>query len=539
MQVNKIIILGGGSAGWMTAAALASKMSHIDTTLIESSDIPTIGVGESTLGEINAFLRLLDLDEKEWMAACHATYKMSIDFTNWDGKETRFHYPFGNHVKYVDEVTPLKDRSHWFQRKMLCDDVPNTEYAELLFDTIEIIDNNKFTKNKDKFFRNFTENDIAYHFDATLFGEWLKNEYCKPKGVNHIVGTYVESHLNEQGYIEYIKLKDSDKKYYADLFIDCTGFNGLLIKKLMKVKRDSFSDVLINDRALATTIPYTDKNLEMEATTNATTMNAGWCWNIPLYNRIGTGYVYSSQFLTEDEAELEFREYLLKHRKPYANKQPLKNILKLNIDSGIMEEPWYKNVIAVGLSCGFVEPLESTGLLLTHKTIQKIISILSVSEDGKNVTKYRTDSFNNWVHKDITLASFIAMHYAFASREDTDYWKYIKHDSKYKSNIIQFNGLTNLLHEMVVPAHWLQDSLNHYFGPKEGISCIMAGMGYNPVGLVDIEDFYSKTALQQLKDYLNIIDSFLYEKRLRNMEKVNTLPTHYEYLKENIYNGEE
>ena len=114
-----------------------------------------------------------------------------------------------------------------------------------------------------------------------------------------------------------------------------------------------------------------------------------------------------------------------------------------------------------------------------------------------------------------------------------------KHDSKYKSNIIQFNGLTNLLHEMVVPAHWLQDSLNHYFGPKEGISCIMAGMGYNPVGLVDIEDFYSKTALQQLKDYLNIIDSFLYEKRLRNMEKVNTLPTHYEYLKENIYNGEE
>ena len=142
MQINKIIILGGGSSGWMTAAGLISRFPNKDITLIESANINTIGVGESTLAEINDFLKMLGVKDSDWMPFCKATYKLSIDFTNWDGKGTRFHYPFGFYPRYVEEDSPLKRKDQWFQRKLLCDSPP-TEYAEFLWDTIELIDNNR------------------------------------------------------------------------------------------------------------------------------------------------------------------------------------------------------------------------------------------------------------------------------------------------------------------------------------------------------------------------------------------------------------
>ena len=183
MQINNIIILGGGASGWMTAAGLISRFPNKDITLIESANINTIGVGESTLAEINDFLKMLGVKDVDWMPFCKATYKLSIDFTNWDGKGTRFHYPFGFYPRYVEEQSPLKRKDQWFQRKLLCN-TPPTEYAEFLWDTIELIDHNKFTLNEDKFFYNFqttslagmrsgVATDRAYHFDAAKFGEWL------------------------------------------------------------------------------------------------------------------------------------------------------------------------------------------------------------------------------------------------------------------------------------------------------------------------------------------------------------------------------
>ena len=160
MQINKIIILGGGSSGWMTAAGLISRFPNKDITLIESANINTIGVGESTLAEINDFLKMLGVKDVDWMPFCKATYKLSIDFTNWDGKGTRFHYPFGFYPRYVEEQSPLKRKDQWFQRKLLCN-TPPTEYAEFLWDTIELIDHNKFTLNEDKFFYNFQTTSLA------------------------------------------------------------------------------------------------------------------------------------------------------------------------------------------------------------------------------------------------------------------------------------------------------------------------------------------------------------------------------------------
>ena len=439
MQINKIIILGGGTSGWMTASSLLEANSQFDITVIESPNIPTIGVGESSILTINSFFKHCKLSDTDWMRHCNATYKLSIDFTNWDGKGTRFHYPFGNYPLYLKEHSPIEFREEWFERQLLCDNIKGTEYVEFLFDTIELIESNKLTYNEKNIIKNFslngtnentTDSDSAYHFDATLLGEYLKNEYCIPKGVTHIQGTYTTCQLDEHGYIKYLKLENDETEYHADLFIDCTGFKGILIDEVMGIDFHSYSSVLINDRALATTIPYHDKNIEMETNTNATTLNAGWCWNIPLYNRIGTGYVYSSQFLSDDEAEKEFREYLLKYRKPFAKKEPLQDFSKIKFKTGIREKPWYKNVVSIGLSSGFIEPLESTGLYLTYVSIMQLLNTLNFGQILE-VSSFQRDSFNKWIEEVMSISTFILMHYMFSSRDDTPYWRHIKYDLDY------------------------------------------------------------------------------------------------------------
>ena len=546
MQVNKIIILGGGSAGWMAASALINDFPDKDITLIEASDIPTIGVGESTLSEIHKFIAPLGIAEEDWMPACDATYKLSVDFTNWDGKGTRVHYPFGKYQRYIEEHSPLVRKEQWFERKTVLNS-PVTEWAEFLHDHIELLDNSKYTDNSDGYFKNLTLNrtglnlDKAYHFNATLFGQWLKTNFCMPKGVKHVVGTCNNVVQDEHGYVDYINLEGDDKNYHADLFIDCSGFHSILLEKVYNVPFHSFKDALLNDKALATTIPYTDKNIEMEVTTNATTMNAGWCWNIPLYNRIGTGYVYSSQFLTDDEAEKEFREYLLKHRKPFANLEPQRDFLKINIRSGVREEPWIKNVVAVGLSSGFIEPLESTGLVLTHKNIQNIVKVLKLGHNGKQVTGFLRQSFNTWVHKDMSLVGFIILHYAFAQRNDTEYWRYVTEEVKYDGSIFKScEGIDWIKSAVLAPKRFLEKGFSVFDG-NEGISTIMAGFDFNPLYLEDLRESADNANIDwdSFVSFLKKMDNWLIDKRNRNKDYVNTLPSHYEWLKQHIYNGRE
>ena len=291
----------------------------------------------------------------------------------------------------------------------------------------------------------------------------------------------------------------------------------------------------------ATTIPYTDKNTEMETTTNATTMNAGWCWNIPLYNRIGTGYVYSSQFLTEDEAETEFREYLLKHRLPFANKEPQVNFNKIKFKTGVRTTPFYKNVVSIGLSSGFIEPLESTGLMLTHNAITHLVNLLQLADNGKKPIGFLKSSFNKWIHNNMDIASFIALHYSWASRSDTPYWEYITNDMEWPPDYIERGSIKNNIYDGI-------NNIKKYshvgtsigkmfskFGVVEGLSIVMAGMGRKML----TEDAIIDLCGDEIHDDLAKINSWIQTRHERNKRYVNTLPTHYEYLKENIYNGEE
>ena len=234
-------------------------------------------------------------------------------------------------------------------------------------------------------FRSFNFNqDTAYHMDAALFGNWLRDNICLPHGVIHIVDTVEHVIQREDASIEKIITKNG-QHINGDLFIDCSGFRSILLDQTLNVPFISFHDTLLNDRAVATVIPYIDKDKEMENYTSCTAIEAGWVWNIPLWHRIGTGYVYSSKYATEEQAEEHFRRHLKSNRMifPDAERAEAAEFRHIKIKHGVHKHAWVKNVVGVGLSNGFIEPLESTGLMLTHECITKLVRVLGMRKIGR------------------------------------------------------------------------------------------------------------------------------------------------------------
>ena len=300
MKINKICIVGGGSSGWMTAAGLSKHFPNIDITLIES-DTPPVGVGESTLGHFNDFLNFLDLKDKDWMAYCNATYKTSIAFKNFrEGKGERFQYPFGVSVKNDDSFM------YYYLKHLYPNMYPPEEGARFFNRQTLIAESGKFTDGEIKG-TNFNHDiDAAYHFDAALFGQFLKEKIAIPNGVSHFYDKISYCTKDEKGNIKAIHT-DKGESFSADLFIDCTGFKSLLLEKFMEVPFISFKDFLFNDTALVTPVPYIDKENQMKNYTDCVALGNGWVWETPLWHRIGTGYVFSSRHTTIENAEREYR----------------------------------------------------------------------------------------------------------------------------------------------------------------------------------------------------------------------------------------
>jgi flavin-dependent dehydrogenase len=525
IKIEKVVIVGGGSSGWMTASSLLKHFPDIDLTLIESSDIPTIGVGESTIGSINYYLKDLGLKDEDWMEYCNATYKTSIDFTNFGGDEKRVRYPFGkstwlNNYRHID----------WFMKKALIG-ADNDEYADFALGTGQLIRDNKLTEDESVIRGWDFKSDTAYHMDAGLFGDYLKKHYCKPRGINHIVDNVISVEQCDDGNIDSV-VTENNGKLSADLFIDCTGFKSLLLTETLNEPFISFKDKLINDRAVAIRIPYIDKEIEMEHSTNATTLSSGWVWNIPLWNRIGTGYVYSSQFLSEEEAEKEFKEYLINDRDIPHDREEIENIkaFHVKINPGIHERNWVKNVCAIGLSNGFIEPLESTGLMLTHETIFELIKTLQ-RRNGK-VNGYDKSIFNTSVRMVMDeFAGFIALHFALAERDDTPYWQYVTEELDYiNDNSSEWTVITDIVPKEITK--------NNYWGKFDnlaGTPFIMAGFNYNPYAKFYLEKEFGEN-LMLMTERSKQLKIDLEKEKEDNKEYIHNLPTHYEFLKNKIYN---
>jgi tryptophan halogenase len=348
--------------------------------------------------------------------------------------------------------------------------------------------------------------------------------------MTHIVADVNHITRHDNGEINHLILSNGNT-ITADLYIDCTGFKSLLLEQTMGVQFKSFNNNLQNDRAIATVIPYLDIDRELENYTSCTAIDNGWVWNIPLWNRIGTGYVYSSKFATEAEAEEQFRRHLKSNRMVVADADRADAAVfkHIKIKHGVHERAWEKNVVGVGLSNGFIEPLESTGLMLTHECIMKLIHVLQMR--NSQVTQYDIDLFNFAFNEQIWgFKEFIAQHYALSMRNDTEYWKYVSSSTTYSNSITNFEpSLITNSHDMSIRLH-----RSHSFTESmSGIVYIAAGMGYNPVTTSKIS--WLNKQYNEDPDMSNRIRSVWESHRNDVIEHVQTLPTHYEFLKNNVY----
>ncbi len=417
--VNNIVIVGGGSAGWMTAAMLIKAFPDKNITVVESPNIPIVGVGESTLAHIKAFVQFLEIDEQDFMAYTDASYKMSIKFTDFYEKDAgSFHYPFGVPV-LQDTKDGIQD---WYYKKALYPDTPVEDFARSYYSNMALIENNKFSLNENNQFNDFNPKfNAAYHFDATKFGAWLRERYCMPRGVNHISSEVKYVETGAKG-VEHLLMLD-DSKITADLFIDCTGFKSLLLGHALNEPFTSYADMLPNNRAWATRVPYKDKEKELEPFTNCTAIGHGWIWNIPLWSRIGTGYVYSDKYVTPEDAKEEFKQYLMSDKVVCPKTREEVDALEFKdvpMRVGIHERTWVKNVVAIGLSAGFIEPLESNGLFSVHEFLFNLVKSLQRPAVSKwDIDVYNSSCLN--IFRNFT--EFVALHYALSIRDDTEYWK--------------------------------------------------------------------------------------------------------------------
>ena len=425
-SLKNIVIVGGGSAGWMSAATMISAFPNKNITVIESKDVPIVGVGESTLGGIKNWTRFIGLEEDSFFKVTDASYKLSIKFTDFYKKDGgSFQYPFGTPL-----VSPAKENPmfEWHLKKYFYPETPIQDFVNCLFPAAALFENNKFSQNKRGEFDNFNpKNDVAYHFDATKFGVWLRDYICVPKGVKHVVGTVTKVKTNDDG-VESLILENGDK-ITADLYIDCTGWKSILLSEALKEPFTSFSDMLPNNKAWATQVPYKDKSIELEGFTNSTAIGNGWCWNIPLWSRLGTGYVYSDKFITKEQALEEFKQYLMSNKMVIPRTAEEIKSLKfkeITMRVGIHERTFVKNVVAIGLSAGFIEPLESNGLFSVHEFLFKLVDILQRGE----ISQFDRDMYNVSVNDLFTnFAKFVALHYALSHRDDTEYWRDCKNKS--------------------------------------------------------------------------------------------------------------
>lgn len=531
MRYKTVTIVGGGSSGWMTAAALAKCCPHLEVTLIESKSIGTVGVGESTLGHINRFMQLLDLKDEDWMAACNATYKNSIQFTNFrENKGEVFQYPFSNGLDLTDKPSGEENWKHL--AAMRPEDYGPEEYARFFCTGNTLLaEYNKETKNEKGVLRNFNwQLDTAYHMDAQLFGQYLKDNIAIPLGVKHIYGE-VHSHMKDptNNYITQVLCHDGTI-LNSDLYIDCTGFASVLLEQWMGSHFRSFEGTLANDAAWACRLPYTDREKQMHNVTDCFALGNGWVWNIPLWNRIGTGYVYSTRFTTPEAAKEEFRKHIAETHTPEIAEAA--EMFEVKIRHGRRHRAWKGNVVGVGLSYGFVEPLESTGLLTTHENIIKLVDTLNRREGF--VTGSEREGFNFSAEYDVNkFRDFVAAHYAMSMREDTPYWRWCSElnefDPSMHADEMQKQGQWPNLFGNLAGAHsYTADLVGHNF--------IAAGMGLRPTGTPSLLYKYDHEQAM-LEEEVGAVDRMYKQYKNFLIDHIKDLPTHYQYLLDNIYGG--
>lgn len=401
----KIVIVGGGSAGWMAASYIARHLGGKgDITLIESEQIGTVGVGEATIPPIREFNMALGIDERDFVSATSGSFKLGIQFKNWGKIGDSYFHPFGTYGVNFD---PVSVHQHYLAAHRAGKAGPLDEYCMAW----ALASQSRFGQPSQDPRLIQSTFDYAYHFDTGLYAKFLRG-YAEKIGVKRIEGKITDSVLGgESGHVSAVVMENDDQ-IKGDIFIDCSGFRGLLIGQALGVKYQDWTHWLPCDRAVAVgceggsdPIPYTI----------ATAREAGWQWRIPLQHRVGNGYVYCSEYLEAEHAEKTLLDNL--------DGTPMGQPKHLRFTTGRRESFWHKNVIAIGLSAGFMEPLESTSLHLIQTAIRRFVNLFP----GHSYDPLIAQEFNRiTVSEYETIRDFLILHYKATQRDDAPLWRYVR-----------------------------------------------------------------------------------------------------------------
>ena len=474
----KMVIVGGGTAGWMAANLFVKKWSsqQVEVTLVESPEVGIIGVGEGSTPSLKHFFETIDVPESKWMPRCNATYKVNIRFEGWSPKSgiSSYSHPFICKLDTLTTTRPFIVNCHTRRLGLDCHTQPDS-----------FLLNGELAKQGKSPIAppNFPfQMEYGYHFDSHLLGQFLA-EVAISRGVIQRIEHIVDAKRNPDGSIAAITTRQGEI-INADFFVDCTGFSALLMQKTLGVKFNSFKSNLFNNSAVV--MPTTiDDRIPVE--TVSTALSAGWCWQIPLRNRFGNGYVYSSDFINDDQAETELRQHL-------ACLDSDQQVRHLKMQVGRLESQWSHNCIALGLSQGFIEPLEATALHLVQVSIEFFIDKF---EQGHFSGQFKDEYNREIAQRFERVRDYIVAHYKLNTRDDSDYWQ-ANRDNDHISDSL-YKILAAWYQREDVNQEIARQQLSSHFNTTSW-HCLLAGYGAFPA-LADNQpgtgDLYKENNIQQ------------------------------------------
>lgn len=420
---HKVVIVGGGTAGW-SAAAILSAMSGLDITVVDPSTIPTIGVGESTLPHINKAHRataLPGLKDESWVDKVDGTIKVTIEFGNFNELGGRWSHPFlapGPHEKSV-----LRDKFNKADDELYTSSQP--DFAANNTTAGRLLKSGYIEPSRFKPLTNFSGG--AYHLNAALYANLLRTESCTRGNVRRIDDEVADVALTENGFIDHLKMKGG-AELRADLFIDCTGFSAVLANAVDS-KWTSVSDRLFVDGVWLLQLPYADRKKQLINTTYCHALGNGWVFHIPLQSRVGTGYIFSSRHTTKEAALKEYQTHL-KQSFGYRD-EDVQNARLLRFNTGYRRDLWKKNVVSIGLGGFFCEPIESTAIAISQFSVMELRNYLMMP---KLLHETFANRFNDlMIDQHRAVIEFVELHYSLSSRNDTAFWR--DYASKEKSDL--------------------------------------------------------------------------------------------------------
>ncbi len=489
-HIERVVIVGGGTAGWIAAASMARLLGpSVKITLIESEAIGTVGVGEATIPQIRRLNGVLGLDEHEFVRETRGTFKLGIEFNNWGHIGERYLHTFGD---AGINLASLHFHHYWLRSRAEGQAASLWDYS--LHHKAAYA--NKFGRLDRVGNTSMTGLAYAFHFDAGLYARYLR-KHAEANGVTRIEGKVVDVALEpETGHINNLTL-ESGQAVAGDLFVDCSGFRGLLIGQALGVGYQDWSKWLPCDGAVAVGCESTQPLLPY---TKATAHDAGWQWRIPLQHRTGNGHVFCEQFTSEDKATETLLENL--------DGAPMGDPKRLRFTTGRREKFWHKNCVSLGLASGFLEPLESTSIHLIQSNVSKLIELFpDKTFDASNEREYNRQVS----HEYELIRDFLILHYHRTDREDSEFWRYCKHMSVpesltekmklFSSNGLLFKDAEDLFRE----SSWVQ---------------VMVGQGLMPKSF---HAMANRVSAEQLNNFLSDVKKLI-------ARATNDLPQHQDFI---------